>query len=354
MTLAVALLQCGQDFMGHRQTMRILIDLGRLIIFILLLPIAIILIGPLLVLAVFRGQQRMGPIVLNSSRYDIVGRIGILMLGLAIWLLVWSGLLWFALLATSPSVLVGIPFIGPNISELIDEPTPTVVLPTVRVVTSPSVTPTAQPETSPEVSPTIETISPTSTPSVTKAATQVINTPTPELSPAPTSTTRSTRTVTAAPTSLGQPSFTSADEESVIETITEANLLLQNAITLPSEENLANLGVIWQDRALTKVERFATEQYERYRKPFSAQFEFIISPTISEEGSDQIIVTSRERWSYGGVSNTNEESFDFVYTLIQKDDRWVIIYYSYRNLPSPTPANVSPTGTVTVTPTIQN
>jgi len=334
--------------------MRTLIDIGRLIIFILLLPVAIVLIGPLLVLAVFRGQQQMGPIVLNSSRYDIVGRIGILMLGLAIWLLVWSGLLWFALLAMSPSVLVGLPFISPDISNPVSESTATVALPIIRIIASPSVVPTTQPETAPEASETPEPISAASTSTITVTATQAINTPTSAFSPAPTSAPRPTPTTTPAATSTGQPSLISIDEESVTAIIKEANLLLQDAITLPSEENMAKLGELWQDRALTKVKNFATNQYEKYRKPFSTQFEFIISPTITEESSDQIIVTSRERWSYGGTSKTNEESFDFIYTLTWEDNRWIITQYSYRNLPSPTPVNVTPTGTMTVTPTIQN
>ena len=333
--------------------MRTLTDIGRLIIFILLLPIAVLLIGPLLVLAVFRGQQRMGPIVLNSSRYDIVGRVGILMLGLAIWLLVWSGFLWFALLAVSPSVITQIPFINANFIDSVDEPTPTVPLPTVRIVTTPSATPIPQTESLPATSATPEISSPTATPSAANTATQVINTPSPELRPTPTPTTQIPPTATATTASTGQPVITSVDEESIIATITEANLLLQDAITLPTEESLANLGSIWQDRALTKVEKFATEQYERYRKPFSAEFEFIVSPTISEESDDGIIVTSRERWSYG-AANTNEESFEFIYTLTREDDRWVITRYSYRNILSPTPTDILSSDTVTVTPTPQN
>ena len=334
--------------------MRTLTDIGRLIIFILLLPIAVILIGPLLVLAVFRGQQRMGPIVLNSSRYDLVGRLGILMLGLAIWLLVWSGFLWFALLATSPALLGQIPFINANITGSVSEPTATVPLPTVRIVATPTATSTLQTQPSPVVSATSESSSPTVTPSRANPVTPEINTSTPELNHTPTATARILPTATPTSVSTGRPVIALSDEEAIIDTITEANLLLQEAITLPSEENLADLAAVWQDRALTKVEKFAIEQYEKYRKPFSAQFEFMTTPTISEEGTNQIVVTSRERWSYGGVSNADEESFDFIYTLTRGDDRWIIIRYSYRNLPSPTPANVTPTGTATITPTIQN
>lgn len=68
-----------------------LADLGRLIILILLLPLILILIGPFLVLAVLRGKQQLGPIVLNAARYDTLGRAGIFMLGISAWALVGAG-----------------------------------------------------------------------------------------------------------------------------------------------------------------------------------------------------------------------------------------------------------------------
>ena len=79
-----------------------LADLVRLILLILFLPIVLIFIGPLLILAVLRGCQPMGPITLDTSRYSTVGRVGALALGILLWLVVWGGLAWFVLYAFSP------------------------------------------------------------------------------------------------------------------------------------------------------------------------------------------------------------------------------------------------------------
>jgi len=50
-------------------------NLGCLVVGILLLPIFLIVIGPLLVVAAVRGRQSVGPITLNSSQYGPAGRI---------------------------------------------------------------------------------------------------------------------------------------------------------------------------------------------------------------------------------------------------------------------------------------
>ena len=71
-----------------------LADFGRLVLLILLLPLILILIGPLLILAAIRGHQPLGPITLDTARYKPVARTGAFILGLLLWLLVWGGLAW--------------------------------------------------------------------------------------------------------------------------------------------------------------------------------------------------------------------------------------------------------------------
>ena len=57
--------------------MRAISDVIRLLILFLLIPVVLILIGPLLILAALRGQQSMGPITWETSRYNAAGRLGV-------------------------------------------------------------------------------------------------------------------------------------------------------------------------------------------------------------------------------------------------------------------------------------
>ena len=327
----------------------ILADLSRLILILLLLPIIIILIGPLLVLAVFRGRQQLGPLTLDSSRYDLAGKAGILMLGLALWLLVWSGLAWLTLTATSSAGMVQLSPSGSTLAGLVSGSTPTATTlpttPTLVVPTPTTVTPAATPtivtppptEPAPTLRPTETQAAPTATATllVAELATEEAATAVP--SPVANTTRNipsSDAGTVAAETSTPTPTPAEPDPSAAIETVTEANRLLQNAITLPSEENLASLAEIWQDRAFTKVEKFAIEQHERYGEPFGASFEFISPPQVSEQISPgQLVVTARERWRYGQSDNADEEAFEFIYTLDWEEERWTITRYTYRNLP---------------------
>ena len=103
--------------MGPGEAMR---NLGCLVVAILLLPIFLIIIGPLLVLAAVRGRQSVGPIMLNSSQYGAAGRIGALMLGLGLWLLIWGGLVWVIvnglLPSSTPTVAVATPTLAPPLA----------------------------------------------------------------------------------------------------------------------------------------------------------------------------------------------------------------------------------------------
>ncbi len=327
-------------------------DLVRLIILILFLPLIIIFIGPLLVLAVFRGRQRMGPITLSSTHYNWVGRIGIFMLGLAIWLLVWSGLAWLVVSATSlVPVMVQIPPTEAAVIELVVEPT-------MMLTPSPSVVPATSTQT-PTPAPPTPTFTPSPTPTLGPIVPAAQVTPTATPTPVPTSTPGPTFTPTplfneilatntpnAVLTATGtrpilRATFTPAERQAAIDTLEEANVLLRNAIGQANEENIEKLGEIWRGQGLVKTIDFASELYERYAKPFTVSFEYMTPPRISEEAAaGELVVTSREQWRYGGPTMVNEEAFEFIYTLSPEDGRWVITKYSYRNLPLPTPTAI--------------
>ncbi|NJO00003.1 MAG: hypothetical protein HC875_40780, partial [Anaerolineales bacterium] len=144
--------------------MRPLADLFRLILLVLLLPVILILIGPLLVLAALRGRQRIGPITLDAARSP-TRRTGALVVGLLLWLLVWGGLAWltWAALATPPTVAQ-----QPAQITATPAPTQTPLAATATEHPQPSDTPTRRPTVLPAtaastVQPETETGTPTRT-----------------------------------------------------------------------------------------------------------------------------------------------------------------------------------------------
>lgn len=331
----------------------VLVDLGRLIILILFLPLILMAIGPLLVLTVIRGQQRVGPITLDASRYSFMARAGIAMLGLAIWLLVWSGFVWLALAAISPPppVVVQIPTATLSPQPATATPSPPTATPTT-VVTPTPIPPTSTPTNVPTIPPPTNT--PTSLPTLTPTPilrlpeTPATNTPTPELYLTP-STPAAEAGETPRPTL--PLTLTVVEQQVAIAVVKEGNALLRGATSLANEENLQNLETVWRDQALVTVQKFATELYDRYRKPFVVDFEYITPPTISSQTfADRLVVTSQEKWSYGGPATVDQEAFEFIYTLVREGEQWHIIYYSYRNLPLPAPTIILQEGFSTVAP----
>ncbi len=129
--------------------------------------------------------------------------------------------------------------------------------------------------------------------------------------------------------------------------------MLREAITEASPEMLRQMETVWQGLALQVARAFAIKIHEQYAKPVQVQFEFLKPPTIEMDSSrSEVTVTSREKWSYGGPTRTdNEEIFDFIYILEEIDGRWLITRYTYRNVtatstPTPTPSPVTtPTAT---------
>ena len=81
-------------------------EIFRLVKVVLFLIGVTVFIGPLLILSAIRGQQKTGPLTFDSSHYNSAGRAGMLMLGLALWLLLWGGAALLALNILVPPVAV--------------------------------------------------------------------------------------------------------------------------------------------------------------------------------------------------------------------------------------------------------
>ena len=345
-----------------------LADLVRLILLILLLPIILILIGPLLVLAVIRGHQPMGPIRLDTSRYGSAGRVGALILGVLLWILIWGGLAWLAINAFALPVVIT--SVSPTVPATVAAqdtltPTPIPATPTlvslVELTTEPStVTPVVASDTPPPPSATPIPLasdtpaSPTATPSSTFTSTP-IPTPTPTRPQVEIGTVqpensnkRELAEPTATPTISPRATLSFVERQAVVGAVEEGNVLLQEAIVQGDEENLQKMEIVWQDLAFQVAKNFAAEIHEQYAKPVEVQFEYVQSPTIDPQSSrNEVIVTSREKWAYGGPTKIDkEEIFDFIYTLAEIDGDWIITRYTYRNVSSPI-STFTPTSTVT-------
>ncbi len=127
--------------------------------------------------------------------------------------------------------------------------------------------------------------------------------------------------------------------QAAVRAVQTGNELLQAAITEASDENLQRLETVWQGRALTIARNFATQLYNQYAKPLQVKVEYLVPPGVeSQLPGNRLVVTSQERWSYGGPTKTDRrEAFKFVYTLTQKSGQWLITEYSFLNLPRSTP-----------------
>lgn len=423
--------------------MRPLADLFRLILLVLLLPVILILMGPLLVVAALRGRQRIGPITLDAARSS-ARRTGALVVGLLLWLLVWGGLSWltWAALETPPTVAqqpvqitaTPIPTQTPLPVTATERPqpsntptrrstalpaaatstvqsetkttTPTRALGTVAAAvvvtatvapatTAPTTTPSATPESTstatavpPTPTPTATPVPPTATPTFTPTpvpptatptftSTPVPPTATPTFTPTPTDTPTATPTFTSTPTNTPTatstasatprptatptptdtatptvtptPTVPATVRQSAIAAVEAGNDLLHDAIIEATEDNLQKMDTIWQDKALPTARAFAADIYDRYAKPLRVDFEYLKRPAITGQlPGNRLVVTSSERWSYGGPTKTDyQEAFQFIYTLTRRSGQWVITEYSFLNLPLP---KVTSTPRPTATP----
>lgn len=303
-------------------------DLGRLIILILLLPVLLILIGPMLVLAVFRGRQPLGPILFDTTHYRAAAKVITFILGIALWGGVWGGLVWLSGQAIAPVLPVVSPPDTPAAVTILMTNTPTPVLPAATATPVPSPSPPPVADTATPIPVTV--LPPSATPPGTPTSAAASSTPTPTPTPVSTATSAPSQIPTVSP----QSTLTYQERQHVEDVVKEANRLLQAAITEANDETLANLETVWQGLALNVAQAFAANIYEKYAKPVQVQFSYVRQPAVDAQSTyEEALVTSREKWTYGRTTNAEEETFEFVYTLTRADGAWVISRYTYRNLP---------------------
>lgn len=332
--------------------------LRLLYLVVIIIPLAVLLIGPVLILAALRGRQRIGQIVFNPGRLGAVGRLGALVLGLLVSLALCVGLGLILSQVGPPAIssLSSLVFQAngtPTAPLAVPSPAPT-ALPAVPLQTPEIPTPTHPPEDTPIPSPsaTPSLMAPTPTPALPSAtATPPAPTGTPTSVP-PTATSLPTVTFTPSP---APPPTLSTEQAMKIATVEEANQLLRAAVVEISIGNLAALETLWQGRALAKVQAFAQDLSQRYSHPLEVSFVYL-SPPLALEGSssDTARVVSVEEWTYTG-RGTYTERFEFTYTLKSQDEGWVITDYAYSNTPAtlssseetPTPIPTPTTGVAT-------
>jgi hypothetical protein len=297
-----------------------------------ILPLALLFIGPLLILAAVRGMQRVGPIILNPSQAGTGGRIRALLLGMLLWLVVWGGL------AMTVS-RVGLPTIGGVPSSALETgltSTVPLVVPTTtptplstatfQAVGAPTPTRPEKSEPSPVASPspTPSPIPPTPTPTSPTATDQPAT---------PTLTPLATATFTPSPAPVA--TLSHEQEREAIAAVEAANELLRDAVIQPSIGNLAELEALWRGDALAKAQAFAQDLYRRYLRPLDVTFVYLLPPVVhAGSSSDTAVVISTEAWTYTGPHASRRESFEFTYRLNRKDEGWVITHYAYRNAPA--------------------
>jgi hypothetical protein len=325
-------------------------EFARLLyLLIIVLPLTILLLGPLLILAALRGVQHIGPIVLNPGRRGVLGRFGALLLGMIAWLAVWGGLA----IILAQAGLPGMQGLSSSALRANSAPTAAPLIPSSTATLAPSPTPLAIAVLSPTPSPSPEVMvpDPSPTPSpLPPTATSVL--PTATATPLP-------ATPAPAPTATLTPGSPLAAQQAdgAIAAVEKANQLLGQAAMEPSISNLAALEVAWQDRALAKAQAFAQHLYEQYPHPLQVSFVYLKPPTAQAgDVADRAIVTSSEAWTYTAPRTSHTEAFEFIYTLDRRDGDWVITSYTYRNAPNalPTAAVETPsllTNTVTLTST---
>jgi hypothetical protein len=142
-----------------------------------------------------------------------------------------------------------------------------------------------------------------------------------------------------------------------IAAVEAANDLLRSAVVEPSIGNLAAMETLWQGQALAKVQAFAQDLSQGFRRPLDVTFVYLTPPLVLEGvTSGTTLVTSTEVWTYTRPSVTHSETFKFTYTLGWQDDGWVIIDYAYGYAPGfPPPSKEdtpTPSPTLTATPPV--
>lgn len=343
-------------------------EFGRLLFFVLvILPLSLLLIGPLLMLSALRGRQQVGPITLNPGRRGVGGRARAFLLGLFVLLLVWGGLA----LAFSQLRLPTIHALSSGMLQADNTPTVPAVIVMATATPLPTFTPQPTVTYTPTERPTEEVptslpspppspIPPTSTP-VLSTATSTLVPPSPTIPPTPTPSLTLTPPPAATFTPPSTPIATLSPKQisEALATVETANELLRVAVVEPSIGNLAALETFWQGESLAKAQAFAQDLYQRYLGPLEVDLTYILPPRVVGQGSPPgtAFVFSVEQWSYTGSRSSHSETFDFAYTLNWRDEGWVITDYAYgyasnavpsegenTQTPVPTPVDATPTG----------
>lgn len=322
-------------------------DLGRLLLWLLLLPLLLLLLGPLLVLAAVRGSLRLGVINLNPSRQAPQGRWWALGVGVLLWGLTWGGLGWAAQRfvdsppaeATLTAAVTNTPPAGEAgaTASPTASPSPQPPSPTATAVSSP--TPTSGP--TPAVpSPTVTPIS-----TATRAATAT-STPLPRATATATATTTPTPTPSpAAPSPTPGPSptptlaLTTVDEVTaaqVVRSLNQANDLLVEAARMPNPPSIIALADSWQGSALGQVRSFVNSIAFRYERPLTVTYSLVTEPElgITADG-DTVVVTVEEVWVFDSPNRNRTSRAAYTYTMVLAGERWRIVEYAYRILSPP-------------------
>ncbi len=297
-------------------------DILRLLWLIVLLPLLLLLVGPLLVLAAIFGRLSLFNIQLNPGKHFSGGRAWAFVVGLLLWATIWPGLAWLLtggqlpLMTAARQPAAAVPVAAPA------TPTP-----------RPSFTPTPAPDDAAEavVLPTATLVVATDTPLLPPSATF---TPL----PLPTATLRPTSPPpTATATRVLPPSTLSSEEEAeALQSIIHANNLLVAVMVKPDGQNTSALSLRWRGAALAKVQTFAQDVNQKYNAPLTIRYSTIGVPQISVNAqTGRLQVSSREFWTFESPSATREALVDYQYTLQNINGRRLVVEYDFEVVPLP-------------------
>jgi hypothetical protein len=108
------------------------------------------------------------------------------------------------------------------------------------------------------------------------------------------------------------------------------------------------LETLWRGKALIKAQAFAQDFNQRYLRPLEVTCVYLAPPrAVKGDLPDTAYVISAEAWTYSGPKSTQDESFEFTYSLRREGEGWVIIDYAYgyTGISSPSSEEAEPTTT---------
>jgi hypothetical protein len=323
-----------------RESTPLWLDLLRFLLLLLILPFALLILGPLLVIAALFGEVVLGWLHISPNRSGNTGRALALGLGLLLWALTWGGLAWLGLGGPTPT--------APTLTE--NEPSPTVSVaatalsevafstpdPSPRLTALPTSTATSAPVTATAVSPAdTETPPATATPSPT-TTTEPLPAP-----PTPTPTASATNTPpppTATPNIAADSTVSSAQASGVLDALTAANALFIEAVENPGPAQQAALAELWQDQALIRIEEFTARTLDRYDSPLTVTYRFAEPPTLRETGGGTVSLQALEYWRFTDPNGERESLTNYTYIFTpapETPEEWVITFYTFEVLTQP-------------------